>query len=267
MGDGAHHRAHGRTGTAGSDHRQPRFLPGRRIPPAVEPLLERLAEHHVAIATVAPGAPDPLPLLRMLDIGVGVCLGSDGIRDLWSPWGDADLLHRAGLLAWRSGFRRDEYIEAALSTTTTVGARALGLPERGPVVGARADLVLVPAEVVAEAVVAHPERTLVVKAGRPVAGGRRLDRRLTRPRPGRGRRRVVGGLTTHPATDQTRPGRMKSVSTQRSRDGPEMVPKPASKSPYEPRRGTTSMSPGSLTQHHEAPPRRTRQRRREVTDR
>ena len=140
--------------------------------PAVEPLLERLAEHHVAIATVAPGAPDPLPLLRMLDIGVGVCLGSDGIRDLWSPWGDADLLHRAGLLAWRSGFRRDEYIEAALSTTTTVGARALGLPERGPVVGARADLVLVPAEVVAEAVVAHPERTLVVKAGRPVAGGR-----------------------------------------------------------------------------------------------
>ena len=100
--------------------------------PAVEPLLERLAEHRVAIATVAPGAPDPLPLLQMLDIGVGVCLGSDGIRDLWSPWGDADLLHRAGLLAWRSGFRRDEHLEAALSTTTTLGARALGLPEHGP---------------------------------------------------------------------------------------------------------------------------------------
>ena len=138
--------------------------------PAVDPLLERMAEHRVAVTTVAPGAPDPLPLLRMLELGVGVCLGSDGIRDLWSPWGDADLLNRAGLLAWRAGFRRDEHIEAALSTATSVGARALGRSGHGLAVGDRADLLLVPAEVVAEAVVAHPPRSLVVKDGVPVAG-------------------------------------------------------------------------------------------------
>ena len=128
-------------------------------------LVEGLAEQDVSIATVAPGnAPLP-PLDSLRAAGVEVALGSDGIRDLWSPWGNGDLLERASLLAYRSGFRRDEELAAALELATFAGARVLGLESYGLEPGCRADLTLVPAETIGEAVVAHPARSLVVKRG------------------------------------------------------------------------------------------------------
>ena len=99
-----------------------------------------------------------------------VGLGSDGIRDLWSPWGNGDLLERAALLAWRGGARRDQDLAAALELATAGGAAVLGLDGYGLVPGCWADLALVPSETVAEAVVAHPPRSLVLKRGRVVAG-------------------------------------------------------------------------------------------------
>lgn len=77
---------------------------------AVDPLLERIAEAGIGLAMVAPGNVEPLPLGRIVDLGIGICLGQDGVRDLWSPWGDADMLARAGLMAWRAGYRRDDDI-------------------------------------------------------------------------------------------------------------------------------------------------------------
>jgi cytosine deaminase len=136
----------------------------------VEPLLEELAEQRISLATIAPGNRPPLPLLRLRELGIDVCLGQDGIRTLWGPYGDADPLSRAHLLAWRAGFRRDEEIEVALETTTYGGARVLGLDDYGLEPGCSADLVLVDAEVPAEAVVVHPARALVVKRGKVVGG-------------------------------------------------------------------------------------------------
>jgi cytosine deaminase len=136
----------------------------------VLPLLEQLAEQRMSLATVAPGNRPPLPLLRIRELGIDVCLGQDGIRTLWGPYGDADPLSRAHLLAWRAGFRRDEEIEAALETATYGGARVLGAEGYGVDVGCTADLVLLAAEVPAEAVVVHPPRSLVVKRGVVVAG-------------------------------------------------------------------------------------------------
>jgi cytosine deaminase len=57
----------------------------------------------------------------------------------------------------------------ALEAATYSGARALGLEAYGLEPGARADIVVVDASTPAEAVVTHPVRTLVVKAGRVVA--------------------------------------------------------------------------------------------------
>ena len=54
--------------------------------------------------------------------------------------------------------------------TTHGGAAVLGLDGHGLEPGCRADLTLVAAETVAEAVVTHPPRSLVLKAGRVVAG-------------------------------------------------------------------------------------------------
>ena len=136
----------------------------------VVPLLEQLAEQRISLATVAPGTRPPLPLVRLRELGIDVCLGQDGIRDLWSPYGDADMLSRAHLLAWRSGFRRDEDIELALEAATYGGARVLGIDAYGLEPACVADLVLVEVETGAEAVVAHPARTLVVKSGVPVGG-------------------------------------------------------------------------------------------------
>ena len=139
----------------------------------VEPLLEGLADQRISLATVAPGARPPLPLLRLRELGIDVCLGQDGIRDLWSPYGDADMLSRAEKLAWRSGYRRDEHIEAALDTVTHAAARILGVESYGLEPGCAADLVLVDAETSAEAVVSHPTDRVVVKRGVVVAGEQR----------------------------------------------------------------------------------------------
>lgn len=137
---------------------------------AVDPLLERLAEERIGLATVAPGNVDPLPLDRIEELGIPLCLGQDGIRDLWSPWGDADMLSRARRMAWRVGYRRDSDIARCLEVATGGGARALGVTDHGLTPGARADLVLVDAATAAEATVVGPVRDLVVKGGVPVAG-------------------------------------------------------------------------------------------------
>jgi cytosine/adenosine deaminase-related metal-dependent hydrolase len=101
----------------------------------------------------------------MREHGVTVCCGSDGIRDHWSPFGNGDMLERAMLLAYRSGFREDDDLEYALRTATFGGAKALRINDYGVEVGCAADLVLVDAETLADAVVTRPQRTWVMKRG------------------------------------------------------------------------------------------------------
>ncbi len=137
---------------------------------AADALLDRIAGAGIALATVAPGDVEPLPFARIAELGIGLCLGQDGIRDAWSPWGDADMLARAGLMAWRAGHRRDEDIAACVAVATTRGAAAIGVADHALVPGGRGDLVLVDAPTVAAAAVDRPPRALVVTAGRPVAG-------------------------------------------------------------------------------------------------
>lgn len=138
--------------------------------PAVAPLLEEVADAGISLATVAPGEVAPLPFDVIDALGIPVVLGQDGIRDLWSPWGDADMLARAGLLSWRSGHRADHDIARSVARATSDGAVALGVTDHVLAPGGRGDLVLVDAAGAAEAAVAHPPRALVVKGGRPVAG-------------------------------------------------------------------------------------------------
>ena len=136
--------------------------------PAVPGLVERLGDARIGLATVAPGSVDPLPVDLLDQHGVALCLGQDGVRDLWSPWGDADMLARAGLMAWRSGYRRDEDIERCVDVATTRGAAAIGAADHHLRPGGRGDVVLVDAACPAEAAVTSPKRTAVVKSGRLV---------------------------------------------------------------------------------------------------
>ncbi|MBY8848352.1 amidohydrolase [Saccharothrix longispora] len=131
-------------------------------------LVDLLAEHDVAVTTVAPGVREPLPLLGLRRAGVRLGLGQDGIRDYWSPYGDGDMLDRTWQLAYRNGFRRDDQVEMCADIATRGGAavlgRTLGLTE-----GAPADLVVVPGDTVTAAVMDRAPRTLVVHGGRVVA--------------------------------------------------------------------------------------------------
>lgn len=133
-------------------------------------LVARLADADVALTTVAPGNVAPLPLPELQEAGVAVGLGQDGIRDLWSPWGNGDLLRRAGLLAWRSGWRRDDDIERALLAATHGGASVLGSDGYGLDTGCWADLVLLDCATPAAAVVTAPPRRLTMKHGRIIVG-------------------------------------------------------------------------------------------------
>src|SRR6056297_2605844 len=128
-----------------------------------------LAEAQIHIATVATPS-RPVPLAEDLRAaGVTLCAGSDGIRDTWGPYGNADMLERAMLLGLRNNLRAGRDVEHALWCCSGGGARVMGLTGHGIEEGCRADLVLVEAESVTHAVVAHPPRRLVLRGGRVVA--------------------------------------------------------------------------------------------------
>jgi cytosine deaminase len=132
-------------------------------------LLARMAKLAVAIATTAPASSPVPPLAVCRQAGVIVFGGNDGIRDTWTPYARPDMLDRAMHIGLRNALRRDDELDWALDCVTGHAAQACGFADYGLAPGCRADLVLVAAETIAEAVVAAPPRRLVVAAGRVVA--------------------------------------------------------------------------------------------------
>jgi cytosine deaminase len=132
---------------------------------------DALADAGVSIMSNAPGRGSFPPIDALLERGVSVFSGSDNIRDPWWPFGDADQLERAMIVAYRMDWRTDEWLAEALQLVTHRAATALGIAKYGlGAPGAPADLVLVDAETVAEAVVARPRRALVVAHGQVIGG-------------------------------------------------------------------------------------------------
>lgn len=132
-------------------------------------LLAQMAQLGVAIATTAP-ASRPVPLVAPCRAaGVTIFGGNDGIRDTWTPYGSPDMLERAMLVGLRNNFRRDDEIALAFDCVSGAGAKGCGFADYGLAPGSRADLVLVDARSLAEAVVARPVRRLVVSGGRVAA--------------------------------------------------------------------------------------------------
>jgi len=92
---------------------------------------ETLAAAGVAIMTNAPGNHAFPPVAALRQAGVTVFGGSDNIRDSWWPYGDGDMLNRANMIGYRSGFYEDRELEAAYDVVSHAGARALGLDSYG----------------------------------------------------------------------------------------------------------------------------------------
>ncbi|MBB6669131.1 amidohydrolase [Cohnella nanjingensis] len=144
---------------------------GDATPAQAEAMAEQLAEAGIAIITSVPinRKFPPVGLLRRK--GVSVAVGCDNIFDVWSPFGNADLLERAGRLAEASGWSDERSLAQTLGFIT--GGRTPLHPEgerMWPQVGDEANLVLVEASCSAEAVARRPKRVATMFRGNIVEG-------------------------------------------------------------------------------------------------
>lgn len=138
-------------------------------PALVDPLIEQLAELDIAIMTTAPASRPAPPVRKLLAAGVRICSGSDGIRDTWGPYGNADMLERTMFVGLRNNFRRDDELRLALDVCTVEGAKVMEVADYGLTEGNAADLVILPGETLAEAIVTRSPMRRVLKRGRIVA--------------------------------------------------------------------------------------------------
>ncbi|MFF2137675.1 amidohydrolase [Streptomyces sp. NPDC058193] len=133
------------------------------------PLAADLGDLDIALTTVAPSDSLVLPIARLREHGVRVGLGSDGVRDSWSPFGNADMLHRAHLLGWVTDVRLDDELTECYRVAAHGGADVMGLDHADLAPGAPADFVLVKGACLPQVIVDMPQRDLVVHGGAVVA--------------------------------------------------------------------------------------------------
>ncbi|WP_201862936.1 amidohydrolase family protein [Microvirga soli] len=135
----------------------------------VAALIDALAQAQIHILTTAPASRPAPAVKRLVEAGIVVAAGTDGVRDTWGPYNNPDMLERAVLVGLRNNLRRDDEVALALDTCTFGGARMMGLNDYGLDLGCKADLVLLDGETLAEAVVDRRPRRMVVKGGKVIA--------------------------------------------------------------------------------------------------
>ena len=129
-----------------------------------------LADAGVSILTNAPGDCAFPPVQALRDAGVHVFAGNDNIRDAWWPFGNGDMLQRAMMVGYRSGFYTDEALGIALDMATHAGARVIGKENYGIAVGCDATFVAVHAPNAAAAVAGVPAERWVFRRGESDTG-------------------------------------------------------------------------------------------------
>ncbi len=134
----------------------------------LDEVLPSMADLGVRVIGSAPGHVTFPPVDALLDAGILYAGANDNIQDMWSPWGDGDMLRRAMFFAYKNNYRADAPLMRPFEMVTTIGATHVGLKNHGLVhltEGAAANLVVVKAADVPEAVLSVPERKFVLKNG------------------------------------------------------------------------------------------------------
>lgn len=162
------HRIAARTHAAGLQGRvavSHAYALGDVGPGEVARIADALAAAGVSIMTNAPGDRAFPPILQLRAAGVRVFSGNDNIQDAWWPYGNGDMLQRAMLLGYRSGFYTDEELRVALEMATDAGAAVLGKDDYGLKPGNEASFVILNAPNAAAAVAAAPAERVIVRRG------------------------------------------------------------------------------------------------------
>lgn len=135
--------------------------------PSLRETLDRVAEARLWITTCALG-PDPVPDLDLFEEhGVQLALGSDGVRDSWSPFGTGSMVDRAHLLGYRTGAITDADLERCYRIASLEGGRMLGIPDLSVAVDATSATRLeFDSPSVAQLVVDRPAPARVIRHGR-----------------------------------------------------------------------------------------------------
>ena len=122
------------------------------------------------------GRDDPHPKRRgitrvkeLLARGINVSFGQDNLRDMFYPFGRADPLELAFLLAHAAHMSQPDEIDALFSMATDNAAHVLGATDYGTEPGCAGDLVILDARSPAEAITRQAVRLHVIRRGRVVA--------------------------------------------------------------------------------------------------
>ncbi|MEI3606182.1 amidohydrolase [Pseudogracilibacillus sp. SE30717A] len=137
----------------------------------VEEIAETLADAGITIITSVPINRKFPPIGLLREKGVATAIGCDNIFDVWSPFGNGDILERAGRLAEVSGWVDERSLSQTLSFITDDKAP---LDPHGkqvwPRVGDDASIVFVEASCSAEAVARRAKRVTTIYKGEVVSG-------------------------------------------------------------------------------------------------
>jgi cytosine deaminase len=112
------------------------------------------------------GRRGPTRVRDFLDSGVNVAVASDNIRDPFRPFGNADLLEEALLTAQVHKLALPGQLEKVFDMITRNGAKNSLLGKYGTEEGNAADLVLLDAPGVQEALISQARKILVIKNGK-----------------------------------------------------------------------------------------------------
>jgi len=135
----------------------------------LDKLIGLLRDNRITIQSAGAGGTPVPPIKKLVQSGVTVCIGTDGVRDIWSGFNSVDMLDRIRMLAYRLRYKRDDEIEMLLELATNTGARVLGDQNYGFAPGKKADFVVLPGANLKELVIDQPKRTFVFKRGVLVA--------------------------------------------------------------------------------------------------
>lgn len=100
--------------------------------------------------------------------GVNVAIGQDDIDDPYYPFGRGDMLELAWVMAHAAHLSTPEELEAAYDMITYNGARGMGIGGYGVAQGMKADLIVLDAIDVHQALRTQAPRTHVIKRGKVV---------------------------------------------------------------------------------------------------
>ncbi|MEH7354552.1 amidohydrolase family protein [Neobacillus drentensis] len=150
-------------------------LPKERL----EPIIKKMAEAQISVMSLPAtdlhlgGRHDEYNVRRTLtpvralrDGGVNMCIGTNNIRNPFTPYGTGDVIQTAMLAIPTAHLGGAADLPTVLPMITTNPAKALGLDDYGIEVGKKANLVLLDTESVTNAVIDLPTRLFVIKSGK-----------------------------------------------------------------------------------------------------